>query len=59
MTTNNFFEWTKVYSLKKKAFMFSLKQKETHNAKRNLNRLAIVATLVKSEWKRDFSLLPC
>ena len=39
--------------------MFSLKQKETHNAKRNLNRLAIVATLVKSEWKRDFSLLPC
>ena len=37
--------------------MFSLKQNETHNAKRNLNRLAIITTLVESEWKRDSSLL--
>ena len=29
--------------------MFPLNQNETHTAKRNLNRLAIITTLVKSE----------
>ena len=57
MTAKNFFPWIKVYSLKKKGFMFSLKQNETHNAKRNLNRLAIITALDKSDWKRDSSLL--